>query len=383
MIYIVLTVFTIVTAFFMSNNRSESLSGYNDGIITIDPASFTNRLKLIVFELPMILISGLRYGISIDYLPMYEKGFYQVMSGGKPEYETGFIWFNKLCIAICKEPWFMFLLVSTITIVLFVNCFWKYSKDFFLSIVLFFALGIYFDTFNGIRQYVAVALFVWSIQYIEKRKIFKYIITILVGSLFHTSVLFFLPVYFLINLNISFKLWGCVLILIYIIRNNIFEIFKTLISYNSKYILYITRNTLSRNTSFTSSGLISSIVAFLPFFILLVENKHPFASNDVLSDDFEICQTKSNIGTFFMNMNMLGISIALISGILPMADRILYYFKGMYLVSIPFAINQLNISGKTRIIPYLVIGLLGGMTVLGIIFLDWYAIIPYKSIFNK
>ncbi len=65
------------------------------------------------------------------------------------------------------------------------------------SIFLYFFCGYYFTSYNAMRQVMAFSFFFFSLKYIEKGNIYKYILPLLIGGLFHLSALFLIPLYFI------------------------------------------------------------------------------------------------------------------------------------------------------------------------------------------
>src|SRR5690554_4193783 len=58
----------------------------------------------------------------------------------------------------------------------------------FLGIVILFGPE-FLSWMNGIRQMLAATMFVFAIQFIQKRQLWKYVGTIVLASLFHTSAI--------------------------------------------------------------------------------------------------------------------------------------------------------------------------------------------------
>lgn len=66
----------------------------------------------------------------------------------------------------------------------------------FLGIVILFGPE-FLSWMNGIRQMLAATMFVFAIQFIQKRQLWKYAATIILASLFHTSAIVLLVFYFI------------------------------------------------------------------------------------------------------------------------------------------------------------------------------------------
>ncbi len=85
-----------------------------------------------------------------------------------------------------------------------------------LGLFIFICYNYLFTSFDQIRQTAAVAVFLYSIEYIEKRNFPRFLLTLLIAGFFHFSALFLIPFYFLSRVKIKFQVW-IILILIFII----------------------------------------------------------------------------------------------------------------------------------------------------------------------
>lgn len=88
-----------------------------------------------------------------------------------------------------------FLMVyAVITIGIYIWFIRKYSRNFVLSIFLFFALGVYTFTFAAIKQTVAVAFCLLATDRAIEKKWIQFVIWIIIASLFHPYALVYLIV---------------------------------------------------------------------------------------------------------------------------------------------------------------------------------------------
>ena len=169
MIYIFISLYTVICSFIYSK-RAKSISN------KFTTTKLKNIIIFIIMILPCILVAGLRYGISVDYTKIYVRGFNIITNNyGNPEFEIGFTYLIKLCGSIVNKPWFMFLTVSCITILIYF-CSFRNSANYIISTILFFGAGVYFDSFNGIRQYIVCAIFLYCFKYIKNNDWKKYFI---------------------------------------------------------------------------------------------------------------------------------------------------------------------------------------------------------------
>ncbi|WP_425609801.1 EpsG family protein, partial [Vibrio splendidus] len=154
----------------------------------------------------LTLLSGFRYDVGTDF-SNYLHYFYLIELGYDDVAEISFVYLFKFSQFIGLTEQFVFFVLALIISFGFISYF-KYfcDKSGFLAIYLFFTVSIfYFASFNLVRQFTAVAIFLFSVRYIIERRMFKYILMILFSSSFHISALLMLPLYFVMNKNYNLK----------------------------------------------------------------------------------------------------------------------------------------------------------------------------------
>lgn len=356
MIYILVFLHTILYAFIYNKRKRYIL---NKKIFILK-----KFFLFIIMILPAIIIAGIRYGISIDYFKVYVKGFNIITNNLKDsEFEIGFTYLVKLCSLLLNESWFMFFFVSAITIIIYFISF-NYSKNYFISTILFFITGIYFDSFNGIRQYIVCSIFLYCYKFIIANNWKYYFLIMGLCILIHTSAIFTLPFFFLSKIKINKKYYIIILCFLLLFNEQLYKLIIFIISLIPKYNQYILRNTITLQISFSASGVITAAIALFP--CIFIETK----------------MLKFKEGFFLYNMMMFGLLIAISSSFFPFAERLLYYSKTYILLAIPYACSLFN--KKRRIFfESIILGLLSCMNFIGIFFLNWYAVLPYITIFDK
>lgn len=92
-----------------------------------------------------------------------------------------------------------FLLLSSVIILLpMITSFKKYSIDFAYAIVLLFATTQLYNSFNGIAQYLAAAIYLFAIPYMYKRQFWKYALVVAICCMFHMGSIILFPIYFIV-----------------------------------------------------------------------------------------------------------------------------------------------------------------------------------------
>ncbi len=187
---------------------------------------FTKEISFLV----LWLISGLRFNVGIDY-NIYSYIYYHPLSTQAAFVEPIYLYVNKILRNLGFSSQSFFLLVSFVTLFFIFRGIKKYSTDFYLSLLLYVIIAFYFESMNLIRQYLALSVFFIAYEYILKKNFFKYLLCIIVASLFHLSVLIMIPFYFILRTKFS-----RIVLLAFVVISLIFS-YINIISFLLKYIL--------------------------------------------------------------------------------------------------------------------------------------------------
>lgn len=140
-------------------------------ILTVFLADIQERIRyrgrkisiLLITLLPPTLVAAFRYNNGADY-PMYFQLFTRLGNGSKiagiegKKLEVGFEYIVRLCQLVTRNQWFTFGAISfIISFLIFKECL-NDSDDYRLSVLFYFVTGVYFDAYNGLRQYIAVSI---------------------------------------------------------------------------------------------------------------------------------------------------------------------------------------------------------------------------------
>lgn len=145
------------------------------------------------------LFSGLRYDVGVDYMSYYNEYLnFQNGFGFSRNFEPGFLLLsNFLAKSGFSYPYY-FALWAFIQISVMYFALKRHKEVYpYLSITLFLSLSVLM-WYNGIRQCIAVMFWLCSLQYIDKKSFFKFILCILGGYLFHKSIIVLVLLYFLL-----------------------------------------------------------------------------------------------------------------------------------------------------------------------------------------
>jgi hypothetical protein len=113
-------------------------------------------------------------------------------------------------------------ITSSLIDVFLINYFFKkYSAQYALSFILFLLFSGIILEINLLRNSKSIFIFLYSIQYIKERKIAKYYICNIIALLFHSSSIFFFPLYFFLHKKLpKVVIWSVFIIgnIVYILQ---------------------------------------------------------------------------------------------------------------------------------------------------------------------
>lgn len=157
-----------------------------------------NWLFLGVVLISLILVSGFRYKVGTDY---YQYSEIYTFYGNDPinwfANEAGFDALNKILYKISTNPQFFFFMTSifiNLGVVIFIK---NYSINLPMSMYFYITNFTYYLTMNGVRQYIAAVILALGFKYVLNKDFKRYLIVILIASLFHASVFIMIPLYFI------------------------------------------------------------------------------------------------------------------------------------------------------------------------------------------
>lgn len=317
----------------------------------------------IIFIFLAILVMFRENSIGNDSIA-YFRGFQRTSEFGDTRYETGFAVLLYLSKRISHYPYTIFITSGAIAMFLFYHLIEKYSKWFFMSVILFVFLDFFELNMNIMRQGLAMGVICLSYKYLLNKKLFKFITIVLIATLFHSSAIIFLISWFIYRLKLNFKNLAfslCGLIVAYIMFDLVLaNLFWGLDQYEDY-----------RETIYGEGGRIgalfqASIYILLLIIVLIIRRKigtKKFTEHH-LDGLFYLCFAGAGFLLISFNMSVVG--------------RIAFYFNIFQLILIP---NILKLTTEKRRLNYVIVLILAlniyKWTIL-IMRPEWNIVYPYK-----
>lgn len=151
---------------------------------------------------------GITVGGDLErYLPEFHAmaytSFDQIWDYGN--HEPGYMIYIKILSLISKSDRCFLIGTSFASLVGPFFLFYKYSKQPAISILLYFAMGYYTNTFNNVRQSISLSIVFLCIPFLVNRSFWKYTICVLLAATFHYSAMAMLILYPLLRKELDFK----------------------------------------------------------------------------------------------------------------------------------------------------------------------------------
>lgn len=159
--------------------------------------SRTVLLYCIVSGAALTLISALRFGVGYDY-NLYAGWYYNLnfvdfdeLRGERQE--IGLFYLLKLVNIFTADHRAAFPLISVLIYPPLMTYIYRHSDNPYLSTAAFLGMGLFFNSMNFMRQFIAAVICAFAFEYAVKGCRMRYLLLILFASAFHRSALFLLP----------------------------------------------------------------------------------------------------------------------------------------------------------------------------------------------
>lgn len=177
---------------------------------------------LMVAFLVFTFLASFRYAIGFDYFSY--RNIYEMIAGWTFGDILSYFWYEPFFFILCKlfslcHCSFTMLLFGINLFLFFIAMWFIYqeSKSPWVSVYLYITLQFLAYNMNLVRQSIAIAFFLLAYPYLKNRKIVPYSILICLGGLFHNSLLFLYPFYYLLPKRNSRKFLAGIIVLVLLV----------------------------------------------------------------------------------------------------------------------------------------------------------------------
>lgn len=162
-----------------------------------------------------VLVATMRYGIGYDYFN-YERLYEQLgpMTAAQLVQDPvgkQFIGYSLVTHLLYRAGLDYRSLLLVINLLMTGVVLWfvkRYSPLPWMSLFFYLTLQFFAHSMNLFRQSIAATICLLAYPFLKKRKLLPFVLVVLLAAAFHTSVLFFLPFYWILNWKCDGRLLG-------------------------------------------------------------------------------------------------------------------------------------------------------------------------------
>ncbi|MBE5958506.1 MAG: EpsG family protein [Lachnospiraceae bacterium] len=274
-------------------------------------------------------------------------------------YEKGYILLNKIIGTIWDNQQFFLAVVAFISLYPIYRFIKSQSFSPYMSYIIFMGLPVFLMYYSGLRQIIAIGICCCSIEYIQKRQIYKFILLVALAISFHSSAWVFVMAYPVYHFRLTVKQrWISVgvLIVTYFLRRPIFSLFSQF---------------LKKDSAIEETGAFSLFLVFMFIYIVgfYFENKDENEDIDKIEG--------------FLNVFYISCFVQSLAGVNNLVLRVGYYFMVVLIVLLPNVVKTTLLDNNKKI---LVIGIVVGFASFGLYSLSttfWAEAVPYHFFWNN
>lgn len=284
-------------------------------------------------------------------------------------YESGFIVLCSFLGKIINNHQILLVVTAMFIQATIFKFIYEESDDVILSSLCYVFLNCFAMYMSCMRQAIAIGIILLAyIYFLKKGKLIKYILSVLIASLFHQSALIMLILIAFKNAKFKKEYFSYSIylsIIFFFTANILFELFTKLFPVYENY---------AESKFFESNyfgALINSLVAFSFYVIGVIANKFDKRTNEKDETDF------------FAFVIMLNFIFYVLTIKISIFNRITTYFNIFNIVWIPKLISNIkNDKNRWNVRIIIFICIIFYWAIISIYRPEWYGVIPYKTCFK-
>ena len=175
-----------------------------------ETANAGKNAYIICSGIGLFVVSACRYAVGYDYI-LYANWFNSLRLMSDNELmqwsrEKGFALPAKILADAGLEYEVMFALIAFVTAAGVMLIIHRHSSVPWVSVTAFLMSGLYFNSMNFMRQFIAALFVAFAFKYVARKQFFRYLAFVLLASTFHLSALVLIPCYLIFKLKLNVPL---------------------------------------------------------------------------------------------------------------------------------------------------------------------------------
>lgn len=305
----------------------------------INNKSFVRTILFTILCLSIYIFGSIRFDVGNDYLNYY--GHYWFITNKNGYISPDYFIFDILSKFFSFTEYgyigvFSIYFIITLSIILIIL---KKYNILFWGFFTFVTWGLLFDTFDRIRQMVVVAIFLLSLNNIEKNEFSMFIFKMMIACTFHLSAVILIPFYFIAKIRINVVM--LTLIVCILVFGYIFSVWQHLIKYIYTIVPYYNNIYSESDYSSQFNELNSGLGVFGKIIFIYL--------NIIFAPIEQRSKTLLSVGLIIYILGIGNLNV----------ERISDYFLAIVIISFPYMIKKFKkIENKILIVFPMILFLL-------------------------
>lgn len=386
-LYVTVAAVTVLLAGFVNNHPATQP-------YSVTRQQMCNRICLVAIFGILFALSAARVNVGNDYAK-YVEFMHLVNCDSYVPTEIGFNLVVKILYGLSGYENFLlvFAFYAFVTVFLFLLAMYEGSDDFPLTFFLFMALGYYFQTFSTVRYYLALAIALYAMKFVLRRQWVRFLALVLLGAMFHKSLLVVIPLYILASL--PWKKWQLALAALFCTTFLFLQDFylKVVVFL---YPTYEDTEYLEGGTSYINILRCAGVLLFAGIVVFLkkrssagqkmgndtsvIDDANTTDAAYAIKEEIEICKRRF---WFYFYLNLGAFVLYVFCSFLPIISRIGYYLTVSQILFLPMLLGQIEDKRLRKVFRLFVIlaAVLYFVMYMSRASDDGVLILPYKSFF--
>lgn len=161
----------------------------------------------IVMGAVLFAVSAFRLSVGYDYnmyaTLFYDMNFMTYEEIGHIQREMGMLFPVKLLEVFTYDYFPAFVMLSAVIYPLLMIYIRKYSDNPWIAVFAFLALGVFFNSLNFLRQFIAALICAFAYRYAQKGKFLRFAVFVLLAASFHRSAFLIIPCYVFVLIEMN------------------------------------------------------------------------------------------------------------------------------------------------------------------------------------
>ncbi len=312
--------------------------------------------------LPLILTAAFRYDVGRDYLFTYVSYFEALRDHLVPESQRMEILYHSLNQAVIWLGGGYEWVFGVCAVIFYLPVMSQISRDSpnpALSAFLLTGMGYVFVFFNAMRQMTGCALTMYSLRFIQKKRLIPFLVCIALAAGCHTTCIIFAAVYFLGRIKVKPAVaWGATGG-VALLNGPLSSLIKSVLAM-THYKVYL--------ASMFDTGKTAWVMLAMNALVLLV---------------FSLLYRDSPQFQLYFNLQVAALWVTMFSGSVVLSLRLLWMFGMPAVISLPIALEGLPREKDRRLMSSTVVLLYTLYAFITVGLQNSNSVMPYQTILSR